>query len=216
MLRLCDRRGCYTVKCVLSNLDLYSFDFAYCVPMAGLVSPKPVSYLHGNGQFANYTRAFANFSSDTPPIPSAPSVQQHTGQGFANPVGVNVAMHEDGKIHALVIQLMDPTTREAALLELSKKREQHDDLALILWHSFGKRIYRLPADLLDTDLIPYFIYLFRYHARSSSGDRFCLSSSFSSKPYGSCFQSGLQCAGVVAMRRLTFRNTSALSQWYVH
>lgn len=30
------------------------------------------------------------------------------------------------------------TQREAALLELSKKREQYEDLALVLWHSFGK------------------------------------------------------------------------------
>jgi CCR4-NOT transcription complex subunit 9 len=35
------------------------------------------------------------------------------------------------------VDLMSPTTREAALLELSKKREQWDDLALVLWHSFG-------------------------------------------------------------------------------
>lgn len=32
---------------------------------------------------------------------------------------------------------MDPMAREGALLELSKKREQYDDLALVLWHSFG-------------------------------------------------------------------------------
>lgn len=44
---------------------------------------------------------------------------------------------EDTKIYSLVIDLMDPSTRESALLELSKKREQYDDLALVLWHSFG-------------------------------------------------------------------------------
>ncbi|KAF5349335.1 hypothetical protein D9758_011750 [Tetrapyrgos nigripes] len=44
---------------------------------------------------------------------------------------------EDGKIYSLVIDLMDPSARESALLELSKKREQYDDLALVLWHSFG-------------------------------------------------------------------------------
>jgi CCR4-NOT transcription complex subunit 9 len=48
-----------------------------------------------------------------------------------------MGVHEDSKIYSLVIQLMDPNTREAALLELSKKREQYDDLALVLWHSFG-------------------------------------------------------------------------------
>ena len=44
---------------------------------------------------------------------------------------------EDGKIYNLVIDLMEPGSREGALLELSKKREQYDDLALVLWHSFG-------------------------------------------------------------------------------
>ena len=49
-----------------------------------------------------------------------------------------LAIHEDEKIYSLVIDLMDPNTREGALLELSKKREQYDDLALVLWHSFGE------------------------------------------------------------------------------
>jgi CCR4-NOT transcription complex subunit 9 len=49
----------------------------------------------------------------------------------------NAGLHEDGKIYSLVIDLMHPNTREGALLELSKKREQYDDLALVLWHSFG-------------------------------------------------------------------------------
>lgn len=59
-------------------------------------------------------------------------------------VGVNVGLQhlaqqeESSKIYNLVIELMDVSTREAALLELSKKREQYDDLALVLWHSFGE------------------------------------------------------------------------------
>ncbi|EJU03763.1 Rcd1-like protein [Dacryopinax primogenitus] len=44
---------------------------------------------------------------------------------------------EEEKIYQLAIDLMDPATRETALLELSKKREQFEDLALVLWHSFG-------------------------------------------------------------------------------
>lgn len=38
----------------------------------------------------------------------------------------------------LIVELLDFGTREAALLELSKKREMYDDLALVLWHSFGE------------------------------------------------------------------------------
>jgi CCR4-NOT transcription complex subunit 9 len=58
--------------------------------------------------------------------------------GFGGAVGGIAPGHsEEGKIYALVIDLMDASTREAALLELSKKREQYDELALVLWHSFG-------------------------------------------------------------------------------
>eukprot|EP00727_Mastigamoeba_balamuthi_P014000 m51a1_g9222 putative cell differentiation protein rcd1 homolog (385) ;mRNA; f:64563-66159 len=41
------------------------------------------------------------------------------------------------EIHALVLDLTNPEKREAALVELSKKRESVQDLAPILWHSFG-------------------------------------------------------------------------------
>jgi CCR4-NOT transcription complex subunit 9 len=43
----------------------------------------------------------------------------------------------DDDVHRLVSQLTDPEAREAALLELSKKREGFPDLALLLWHSCG-------------------------------------------------------------------------------
>jgi CCR4-NOT transcription complex subunit 9 len=64
---------------------------------------------------------------------------QAQAQGHAQYVHQHAAIsgQEEQKIYALVIDLMDPQTREAALLELSKKREQYDDLALVLWHSFG-------------------------------------------------------------------------------
>ena len=45
--------------------------------------------------------------------------------------------NDENNIYNLVIDLLDPDTREAALVELSKKREQYDDLALVLWHAFG-------------------------------------------------------------------------------
>lgn len=44
---------------------------------------------------------------------------------------------EERRILDWIAQLMNPATRETALLELSKKREQFPQLALILWHSFG-------------------------------------------------------------------------------
>jgi CCR4-NOT transcription complex subunit 9 len=69
---------------------------------------------------------------------------------MGNSVTPNLRVHEDGKIYVLVIDLLDPNTREGALLELSKKREQYDDLALVLWHSFGMSLgYSISILLVD-------------------------------------------------------------------
>lgn len=64
------------------------------------------------------------------------------GSGVGGITGVTPG-HEEGKLFSLVIDLMDPNTRETALLDLSKKREQYDDLAMVLWHSFGARFLSL-------------------------------------------------------------------------
>ncbi|RDW94119.1 Rcd1-like cell differentiation family protein [Aspergillus mulundensis] len=44
---------------------------------------------------------------------------------------------ENRKVFMWVAELLDPARREAALMELSKKREQVPELALVIWHSFG-------------------------------------------------------------------------------
>ncbi|KAI9782967.1 MAG: Cell differentiation protein rcd1 [Geoglossum umbratile] len=44
---------------------------------------------------------------------------------------------ENRRVLGWIAELMNGSSREAALLELSKKREQVPELALILWHSFG-------------------------------------------------------------------------------
>ena len=44
---------------------------------------------------------------------------------------------ENRKVLQWVADLMDPARREGALMELSKKREQVPELALVIWHSFG-------------------------------------------------------------------------------
>ncbi|PVH16921.1 uncharacterized protein CXQ87_004479 [Candidozyma duobushaemuli] len=43
----------------------------------------------------------------------------------------------DKHIYQWITELVTGTNRERALLELGKKREQYDDLALVLWNSFG-------------------------------------------------------------------------------
>ncbi|KAK8844027.1 cell differentiation protein rcd1 [Kwoniella newhampshirensis] len=44
---------------------------------------------------------------------------------------------DEEKIYILITELLEPETREGALLELSKKRELYEDLALVLWGGFG-------------------------------------------------------------------------------
>lgn len=43
----------------------------------------------------------------------------------------------DKQIYQWISELVTGSNRERALLELGKKREQYDDLALVLWNSFG-------------------------------------------------------------------------------
>lgn len=45
---------------------------------------------------------------------------------------------ENRRVLGWIADLLNEETRESALLELSKKREQVPELALILWHSFGQ------------------------------------------------------------------------------
>jgi CCR4-NOT transcription complex subunit 9 len=76
---------------------------------------------------------------ETPPLPSAPLVHPVPHQPIGQPFMSNPGLaQEENKIYSLVIDLMDLSAREVALLDLSKKREQYDDLALVLWHSFGE------------------------------------------------------------------------------
>ncbi|KAI9189924.1 RNA-binding protein, CCR4-NOT complex subunit Rcd1 [Blastocladiella emersonii ATCC 22665] len=63
--------------------------------------------------------------------------QQHAQQQQQQQAGGNDNIIDESQIYALVVEMLDPKLREQALLELSKKREQYDDLAPILWHSFG-------------------------------------------------------------------------------
>ncbi|KAL1964651.1 hypothetical protein VTN77DRAFT_6677 [Rasamsonia byssochlamydoides] len=44
---------------------------------------------------------------------------------------------ENRRVFIWVAELLDPNRREQALMELSKKREQVPELALVIWHSFG-------------------------------------------------------------------------------
>lgn len=64
------------------------------------------------------------------------SLTSLTSQSTSN-TNMEQLSEENQKMLAWVAELMDPARREGALMELSKKREQNPELALILWHSFG-------------------------------------------------------------------------------
>ncbi|ODO11690.1 cell differentiation protein rcd1 [Cryptococcus amylolentus CBS 6273] len=69
---------------------------------------------------------------------SAPHVPTPGGKVLLMPNGaLPPAGSEEEKIYVLITELLDPDTREGALLELSKKRELYEDLALVLWGGFG-------------------------------------------------------------------------------
>ncbi|RDL41816.1 ARM repeat-containing protein [Venustampulla echinocandica] len=79
-------------------------------------------------QQQHYNRIAASHNSATP--------LGGLGHGQDTTVMDNVT-EENKRTLAFIADLLNEDTREAALLELSKKREQVPELALILWHSFG-------------------------------------------------------------------------------
>lgn len=149
--------------------------------------------------------------SDTPPL-SAPLAHPVPHQPVAQfmPNNSALAVHEDGKIYSLVIDLMDPNTREGALLELSKKREQYDDLALVLWHSFGV-FFCLMHMLPQVSRI-----CCRNHAGVVAGDRIRLPSSFSAELDRACIEPRVQCSCPAPVRGVPLGDTTALFKWCVH
>ena len=90
--------------------------------------------------------------------------QQHYNRlaGAHNSVGALAQTHgpdpsldvsdENRRTLQYIADLLNENTREAALLELSKKREQVPELALILWHSFGTTVSCLLPFLRDVRL----------------------------------------------------------------
>jgi CCR4-NOT transcription complex subunit 9 len=79
-------------------------------------------------QQQHYNRIAATHNSTVPSLSAA--------HGQDTSMMDNVT-EENRRTLAFIADLLNEDTREAALLELSKKREQVPELALILWHSFG-------------------------------------------------------------------------------
>ncbi|KIW13085.1 hypothetical protein PV08_08272 [Exophiala spinifera] len=68
---------------------------------------------------------------------SGDNAPNNMGASLMNDRGEPGQDDENRKVLQWVSELMDPNRREGALMELSKKREQVPELALVLWHSFG-------------------------------------------------------------------------------
>jgi CCR4-NOT transcription complex subunit 9 len=119
---------------------------------------QPHHHVGQHGQLQVQTQAQAQAQAQAAAAAAAAAQQQHYNRiagnngtalpggnmlpprGPANDIQANadIGMTEENKrVLDWIAQLMKPMTRESALLELSKKREQVPELALILWHSFG-------------------------------------------------------------------------------
>jgi hypothetical protein len=66
---------------------------------------------------------------------SSTNIGQQQTSGSNNPA--NDAPVSPERIACWITELLSSTTRENALMELSRKREKVVDLAVLLWHSFG-------------------------------------------------------------------------------
>ncbi|KAM5431433.1 RNA-binding protein, CCR4-NOT complex subunit Rcd1 [Microsporum ferrugineum] len=75
---------------------------------------------------------------------------QENGNGVPGNLDSGVS-EENRKVLVWVAELLDPNRRESALMELSKKREQVPELALIIWHSFGKPLFPLSPSTYNFD-----------------------------------------------------------------
>lgn len=98
---------------------------------------------------------------------------------------------ENRRTLAFIADLLNEDTREAALLELSKKREQVPELALILWHSFGTFNHECLLQLI--------LMFARCYDFTASGDHIRLHTAQPIPAHSCCVQPGLQCASSSTM-----------------
>lgn len=89
-------------------------------------------------QQQHYGRLAMSGNGATNPAQGAGAVGSMGGEGLSNVSVMDGGISEENrKVFIWVAELLDPARREAALMELSKKREQVPELALVIWHSFG-------------------------------------------------------------------------------
>ncbi|CAG8577070.1 2924_t:CDS:2 [Diversispora eburnea] len=117
-----------------SNPHLQQFIQLQQAAASALATPNPLNVGSANNLSSQLHVNAAN-------LHGMPVVGDPWGPGGGAPMNLPIHQHklaqlEEEKIYSLITELTNPANRELALVELSKKREQYDDLALILWHSF--------------------------------------------------------------------------------
>jgi hypothetical protein len=107
-----------------------------------------------------------------------------------------VLMQADTNLISLISDLTSTATRELALIELSKKREMIDDLAPLLWHSFGKSLGTVESSIiLQASCLRYYRKLYRF-------TRYCPHPrSLRTLPTASAMHSHFSSASLVTKRR---------------
>ncbi|KAJ6129676.1 hypothetical protein N7512_002456 [Penicillium capsulatum] len=109
-------------------------------PHASLVAQHAqVQAAAAAAQQQHYGRLAMTGNGAANPAQGAGAVGSMGGEGLANAISVmdGGISEENRKVFIWVAELLDPARREAALMELSKKREQVPELALVIWHSFA-------------------------------------------------------------------------------
>lgn len=138
--------------------------------------------------------------------PSAMSGAGMGGNAAATQEGVGMN-EENRRVLEWIAQMMRPETRESALLELSKKREQVPELALILWHSFGTN------RTCNSEQILSGIYALT-HSRSydlvATGDHFRIPPAEPQPAHSRRIKQGMQRPRTPPMRCQPQRNTRSL------
>lgn len=97
----------------------------------------------------NASNGAANGMSSAGALGPISSVGEHGGASMMG--AADGASEDNRRVLEWIAQVLNVNTREAALLELSKKREQVPELALILWHSFGESKSRPCEDGTPTE-----------------------------------------------------------------
>ncbi|KAL6450550.1 CAF40 Protein CAF40 [Candida maltosa Xu316] len=96
-----------------------------------------------------------------------PLQQQQQQQPLAPNTDASNKALNDEQIYQWISELVTGNNRERALLELGKKREQYDDLALVLWNSFGV------ITVLLEEIISVYPYLNPPNLSASISNRVC-------------------------------------------